>query len=429
MTKEGTCVSEKTRVVSHTECSTSGKQLYRVAASLAMALVMLCGLLWPFGTSSLTTAVPRPVTFLSASQLTASAAAPHDSGMTASSKGIKVTQVDGVWVATRNGVIDTSYTGVAQNGFGWWKVTKGYVDFDYTGIAQNEYGWWRIEGGKVNFNYTGVANNEMGWWRVQNGKVDFGATGVYQNSLGWWYVRRGKVDFSYTGIAGNQYGYWYIRTGQVDFSMNGRVSALGNNWTVTNGSAVGDIPTRVHNAFVNAGADTGSYQSGHNYCIAVNTSQNLVIVYGLDAAGEFTQPVKAFVASCGKNASPTKTGTFKTTDKYVWRALNGGVYGQYATRITGSYLFHSVPYYRQDKSTLETGEYNKLGSRASAGCVRLCVRDVKWIYDHCASGTIVTLYDDSGLQEPLMKPIAIRIPTNSRNAGWDPTDPDGRNPW
>ena len=117
------------------------------------------------------------------------------------------------------------------------------------------------------------------------------------------------------------------------------------------------------------------------------------------------------------------------TDKYVWRALNGGVYGQYATRITGSYLFHSVPYYRQDKSTLETGEYNKLGSRASAGCVRLCVRDVKWIYDHCASGTIVTLYDDSNLQEPLMKPNAIRIPTNSRNAGWDPTDPDGRNPW
>jgi hypothetical protein len=57
------------------------------------------------------------------------------------------------------------------------------------------------------------------------------------------------------------------------------------------------------------------------------------------------------------------------------------------------------------------------------------VRDVKWIYDHCPSGTIVTLYDDSSLQEPLMKPNAIHIPTNSRNAGWDPTDPDGRNPW
>ena len=240
------------------------KKHYRAVASLVLALAMACSLLWPFGTGNLTSAIPQLNALLSATQPNAKAAAPHDSGMTASSKGIKVTQVDGVWVATRNGVIDTSYTGVAQNGFGWWKVTKGYVDFDYTGIAQNEYGWWRIEGGKVNFNYTGVANNEMGWWRVQNGKVDFGATGVYRNSLGWWYVRRGKVDFSYTGIAGNQYGYWYIRTGQVDFSMNGRVSALGTNWTVTNGSAVGDIPTRVYNAFVNAGADTGSYQSGHD---------------------------------------------------------------------------------------------------------------------------------------------------------------------
>ena len=200
MTKEGTVVSEKTRMIADAEHGASGNKLYRVAASLAMALVLLCGLLWPFGSDSLTTTVPQLNALLSASRPTVNAAAPHDSGMTASSKGIKVTQVDGVWVATRNGVIDTSYTGVAQNGFGWW------------------------------------------------------------------YVRRGKVDFSYTGIAGNQFGYWYIRTGQVDFSMNGRVSALGTNWTVTNGSAVGDIPTRVSNAFVNAGADTGSYQSGHDYC-------------------------------------------------------------------------------------------------------------------------------------------------------------------
>ena len=337
----------------------------------------------------------------------ASAASFHESGMRGSRDGITVEQVGDAWVALRNGSFDPTYTGIAQNKYGWWKVTDGFVDFGYSGVAQNDLGWWRVVNGKVDFSYTGVAQNEYGWWRV----------------------RTGKVDFSYTGVAGNGLGYWYIRTGKVDFSKNGRVNSLGINWTVKSGSCVGDIPSRVRTAFENAGANSVSYRNSHPYCIAVNTSQNLVIVYGTDASGEFTQPVKAFVASCGKNASPTKTGTYKTTDKYVWRALNGGVYGQYATRITGSYLFHSVPYYRQDKSTLETGEYNKLGSRASAGCVRLCVRDVKWIYDHCASGTIVTLYDDSGLQEPLMKPTPIRIPSNSRNAGWDPTDPDSRNPW
>ena len=105
------------------------------------------------------------------------------------------------------------------------------------------------------------------------------------------------------------------------------------------------------------------------------------------------------------------------------------MYGQYATRITGSYLFHSVPYYKQSKSTLETAEYNKLGKRASAGCVRLCVRDVKWIYDNCAAGTIVTLYADGSMQEPFVKPIPVKIPTGSPYAGWDPTDPDKKNPW
>ena len=155
-----------------------------------------------------------------------------------------------------------------------------------------------------------------------------------QNEYGWWRVKNGKVDFSYTGVAGNGLGYWYIRTGKVDFSKNGRVNSLGINWTVKNGSCVGDIPSSVRTAFENAGANSASYRNSHPYCIAVNTSQNLVIVYGTDASGKFTQPVKAMVASCGLGKSPTKTGTYKTTDKYVWRALNGGVYGQYATRIT-----------------------------------------------------------------------------------------------
>jgi lipoprotein-anchoring transpeptidase ErfK/SrfK len=67
--------------------------------------------------------------------------------------------------------------------------------------------------------------------------------------------------------------------------------------------------------------------------------------------------------------------------------LCGNVYGQYACRITGSILFHSVPYEKQDKSTLEWWEYDKLGETASLGCIRLTVEDAKWIYDNCAKGT------------------------------------------
>lgn len=161
------------------------------------------------------------------------------------------------------------------------------------------------------------------------------------------------------------------------------------------------------------------------YKITVNLTQNIVTVYGKDGNGGYTRPERAFTCSAG---GYTPTGTFRTTDKYTWRPLVGNVYGQYATRITGSILFHSVPYFKQDKSTLEYMEYNKLGTTASAGCIRLSVADAKWIYDNCPSGTTVEMYRGNRA-EPLQPQAPIRIDTADSRRGWDPTDPDPRNPW
>lgn len=163
------------------------------------------------------------------------------------------------------------------------------------------------------------------------------------------------------------------------------------------------------------------------YYIEVIRNQNIVIVYGKDSNNNYTKVVKVFVASVGKNGK-TPTGTFKTTKGQVWGSLIGGVYGQYSTRIVGSILFHSVPYYSKNKGDLEWKEYNKLGTAASAGCVRLAVRDSKWIYDNIAAGTTVKIYDGQ-IPAGISKPSAIRIPANSPNKGWDPTDPDPKNPW
>ena len=120
---------------------------------------------------------------------------------------------------------------------------------------------------------------------------------------------------------------------------------------------------------------------------------------------------------------------YVTSDKYEWGYMVDGTYGRYAFRISGGYLFHSVPYYSMNKGDLEDGQYNKLGDYASLGCVRMCVRDVKWIYDNCPSGTGVTIYDDVANPGPLGKPDSIKIPEDSAYAGWDPTDPDENNPW
>ncbi len=160
------------------------------------------------------------------------------------------------------------------------------------------------------------------------------------------------------------------------------------------------------------------------YSIDISLNKNQVMIYKKDDSGNYTIPFKTFVCSIGND---TPEGEFYTSDKYKWRELFGNVYGQYATRITGHILFHSVPYIERDKSTLEYEEYNKLGQKASMGCIRLCVSDAKWIYDNCPSNTLVRIFDDVDM--PLEKPEAIKIDLLDNKKGWDPTDPDKNNPW
>lgn len=172
-----------------------------------------------------------------------------------------------------------------------------------------------------------------------------------------------------------------------------------------------------------------SYSYNLPYYIRVNRQACTVTVYNADSDGNYTSPVIAFACSVGKDEeNETPLGTYNIIAHYRWCALAGGVTGQYATRITGPYLFHSVPYMDYDAGTLEEGEYNKLGSPASLGCVRMAVSSVKWIYDNCEDGTIVEIYDDSN-PGPLGKPGSIYVDPSDPRAGWDPTDPDPSNPW
>ncbi len=165
------------------------------------------------------------------------------------------------------------------------------------------------------------------------------------------------------------------------------------------------------------------------YLIKVNRLLNCVTVYTKNPAGEFTVPYKSMACSTGKYINNTPLGTFRTSSKYNWRLMVDGTHSQYATRVYGGILFHSVPCYRPSKDQLEVAEFNKLGSPASLGCIRLTVQDSKWIHDNCPSGTTVIIYDDASSPGPLGKPSVIKIPENSPFAGWDPTDPDAANPW
>lgn len=103
----------------------------------------------------------------------------------------------------------------------------------------------------------------------------------------------------------------------------------------------------------------------------------------------------------------------------------GGVYGQYCSRITGSILFHSVPYnVNKNPASMNEVSYSKLGRKASHGCIRLLCRDAQWIYSNVASGSTVEIVNGSGPRGS--KPA---LASGAQYRGWDPTDPDPNNPY
>jgi lipoprotein-anchoring transpeptidase ErfK/SrfK len=181
--------------------------------------------------------------------------------------------------------------------------------------------------------------------------------------------------------------------------------------------------------------------SSSPYYIKVNKTCNVVTVYTKDSNGNYTVPYKAMLCATGPYTPPTnkkavyKKSVYPMEDyRRRWGTLQGHnghtyVYGQYVSGIVDNVLFHSSTYLtKEDPGSLEWDEFNKLGTSASAGCVRLCVRDVKWIYDNVPANTLCEFYEDSN-PGPLGKPTLPKIPSDSPNRGWDPTDPDPNNPW
>lgn len=187
--------------------------------------------------------------------------------------------------------------------------------------------------------------------------------------------------------------------------------------------------------------------NGYPFLIAVNRSLCCVTVYTLDSDGYYTVPYKAMICSVGKDSyyNQTPLGRFTCGWRAYWCSMLGDYvhYGRYATWINtyGAYypdgsdvsgiMFHTNCYLGyEDITTLEYDEYNKLGTPASLGCVRLTVSDAKWLFENCADGTIVVVYEDPTSPGPLGKPELRPIDTTDEaRRGWEPTDPDPANPW
>lgn len=154
------------------------------------------------------------------------------------------------------------------------------------------------------------------------------------------------------------------------------------------------------------------------YVLKVNTQRCVVTAYAYDSAKKkYCVPVKSWLCS---PSNYTSSGTWSSGAKHRFWTLFYNSYSQWTMQIHGNILFHTVPYTSYgNKTALSVTEYNKLGTAASHGCVRMPCDGMKWIYDRCPSGTTVTIYRSS-VAGPFGKPSLQKLP---KWHTWDPTDP------
>jgi len=121
-----------------------------------------------------------------------------------------------------------------------------------------------------------------------------------------------------------------------------------------------------------------------DYVLVADLSDQKIYVYRDDVLD------KTFVCSSGldENNYATPVGIYRTGGKgesFYTPKYKEGAYNW--VRFNKGYLIHSIPF-DEDRNIIAS-ERDKLGQKASHGCIRLALDDARWIYDNIPKGTMV----------------------------------------
>lgn len=157
-----------------------------------------------------------------------------------------------------------------------------------------------------------------------------------------------------------------------------------------------------------------------SYRIDIDLTNQIATVYGIYSDKSAKVLMSEFVSTARKGCT-TPVGNFKIQGasggrkaKYRTCKLSGGkTYAEYACRFTGAKMMHGVPWKtRNTKGYVYKGEFNKLGSVASAGCVRMPIKLARYIYNNCPVGTPVKVFKGTKGNYPMGKPKKYTATSN-----------------
>ena len=109
------------------------------------------------------------------------------------------------------------------------------------------------------------------------------------------------------------------------------------------------------------------------YIFEKNSSNNWILLY-------------KWISTIGKPSTPTIKGTFYVSGRKPY--FGSSTYRvKYATRIRGSYYYHSILFNAQGTEIID----DRLGMALSHGCIRLAVENAQWIYDNILDTTTIII--------------------------------------
>lgn len=268
---------------------------------------------------------------------------------------------------------------------------------------------WYYAGSDGVLYQNGWKSIDNSWYYFQEDCTVLTNATATRNGVKGYVDSRGKFCTGWVVVSNANNLVKYVDPATGTFAVNRSVVVDGlTYWFDSNGYRLNDVTSKV---------------SGPYY-VEVDRVNGVMTIF--NAAR--TIPVKSIRVSVGLPGTSTPTGRYTLTPAGRWQALMGPSWGQYATHVDGAgyggIFVHSVACTYANSYNLPAGEYNKLGSAASHGCIRCCVADAKWVYEHCG-GAKIYIFDGTYKADEVFKgPLGRRPLTPLRGSGnFDPTDP------